>query len=469
MNTASPLSWDLGLGRLVGQTAGSIVDLGERALNRHINLAVTGLRRSGKTVFITSLIHHLQDGYGLPFVEAIHDDRYLGAREVAVRSSATFPYHRFHADLTAQAPRWPAPTDTLSRMRLVLRARTANRLIAAVQPIQELTLDIIDYPGEWLLDLPLMEETFESFSASAFALAAEQPRAAIAGRWTGLARTIAADRPPDQAAAMDLVTAFTDYLLASQRELGLSVIQPGRFTNPGPHAGSELLQFAPLPPGATRPASLRALFSERFERYRTEIVRAFYENHFRRFDRQIVLVDLLSSLNAGPGHFADTQAALAMILKSFRYGTASWLGRLFSPRIDRSLFAVSKADHVAPSQHAALKQLLELMIAPAARSVRIEGVRPEVIALASLRCTDVVKTTHQGQTLSCLKGRKLGDVEDKIVFPGEIPPDLPEAEDWTGDRFRFYQFKPRRLRPRTQGQHIRLDQAIEFLLGDKLR
>ena len=40
--------------------------------------------------------------------------------------------------------------------------------------------------------------------------------------------------------------------------------------------------------------------AERFERYREEVVRRFYEEHFSRFDRQIVLVDLLGALNAGP-------------------------------------------------------------------------------------------------------------------------------------------------------------------------
>ena len=144
--------------------------------------------------------------------------------------------------------------------------------------------------------------------------------------------------------------------------------------------------------------------AERFERYREEVVRGFYEEHFSRFDRQIVLVDLLSALNAGPDHFADTQESLALILKSFRYGGSGLLSRLFAPRIDRLLFAVSKADHVAPNQHPALKQLLELMIRPAARAPRYEGITTEVMTLASLRCTDVVRTEHHGQVLSCVRG-----------------------------------------------------------------
>ena len=86
-----------------------------------------------------------------------------------------------------------------------------------------------------------------------------------------------------------------------------------------------LLRFCPLPPGEPRAGTNRARMAERYERYREQVVRSFYEDHFSRFDRQIVLVDLLGALNAGPDHFADTQESLALILKSFRYGGSGLL------------------------------------------------------------------------------------------------------------------------------------------------
>ncbi len=229
------------------------------------------------------------------------------------------------------------------------------------------------------------------------------------------------------------------------------------------------MRFCPLPPGEGEPraGTNRARMAERFERYREEVVRRFYEEHFSRFDRQVVLVDLLTSLNAGPGHFADTQETLAMILKSFRYGSSGLIGRLFAPKIDRLLFAVSKADHVAPNQHPALKQLLELMIQPAARAPRFSGITVDVMTLASLRCTDVVRTEHHGQVLSCVRGHLKADNRETVLFPGEIPPELPAPEDWASGRFRFREFAPRRLMASANGQHIRLDQALQFLVGDK--
>jgi uncharacterized protein len=454
--------------RVLGDVWDELGILTDRALDRHLRLAVTGLSRSGKTVFITSAVQHLLDGHGLPFLQAVHEDRYLGARLEGESRRDRFPYARFHADLVAQPPRWPRATERLTSLRLEVAYRTRSLVLRQVQPVQRLTLEIIDYPGEWLLDLPLLEQAYAQFSEEALQLSGQPPRRDAAAEWLERLAGFDADGAENDEAIGAVSEAYRRYLVHCHRGLGLSRVQPGRFTNPGDLEGSALLRFCPLPPGEPRRGTNRARMAERYERYREEVVRAFYEEHFSRFDRQVVLVDLLSALNAGPAHFADTQDALAMIMKSFRYGKTGLLARLFAPRIDRLLFAVSKADHVAPNQHPALKQLLELMIRPAARAPRYEGITTKVMTLASLRSTDVVRTEHQGQVLSCVRGHLKDGERETVLFPGEIPPDLPEPDDWLSGRFRFKEFAPRRLVPSAAGQHIRLDQALQFLIGDKL-
>jgi uncharacterized protein len=454
--------------RVLGDVWDEIGILKDRALDRHLRLAVTGLSRSGKTVFITSVVHHLLDGTGLPFLEAVHDGRYLGARIEDEPRRDRFPYARFHADLVAQPPRWPQATERLSSLRLELAYRTRSLILRQVQPLQHLTLEIIDYPGEWLLDLPLLEQDYAQFSSEALALAEQPLRRAAAAEWLERVSELDIDGPENEQAVTAVSDAFRRYLVHCQRELGLSRVQPGRFTNPGDLQGSALLRFCPLPPGEPRRGTNRARMAERYEWYREEVVRRFYADHFSAFDRQVVLIDLLGALNAGPAHFADTEESLSLIIKSFRYGASNLIARLFAPRIDRLLFAVSKTDHVAPNQHPALKQLLELMIRPAARMARYEGIRTEVMTLASLRCTDVVRTEHHGQVLSCVRGILKDTQKETVLFPGEIPPDLPEPDDWTSGRFRFKEFAPRRLLPSAAGQHIRLDQGLQFLIGDKL-
>jgi hypothetical protein len=111
------------------------------------------------------------------------------------------------------------------------------------------------------------------------------------------------------------------------------------------------------------------------------------------------------------------------------------------------------------------------MVEQAAGNARFEGVRPAFVALAALRSTDVVRTEHHGQVLSCVRGVIKGEERETVLFPGEIPPDLPAEEDWRAGRFRFRDFAPRRLllHGAEKPQHIRLDQALETLLGDRLR
>ena len=87
-------------------------------------------------------------------------------------------------------------------------------------------------------------------------------------------------------------------------------LPPGRFLMPGDLEGSPALTFAPLPlaEGAEiAPGSLAAMMERRYEAYKTHVVRPFFRDHFSRLDRQIVLVDALAALNSGPGRAARSR------------------------------------------------------------------------------------------------------------------------------------------------------------------
>jgi predicted YcjX-like family ATPase len=92
------------------------------------------------------------------------------------------------------------------------------------------------------------------------------------------------------------------------------------------------------------------MLRERFKYYCEKVVKGFYKDHFLRFDRQIVLVDCLQPLNSGPQAFNDMRLALTQLM-SFHYGQRTLFRRLFSPVIDKLLFAATKADHVTVDQH----------------------------------------------------------------------------------------------------------------------
>ena len=60
-------------------------DLLNRTLDQHVTLAVTGLSRSGKTAFITSLVNQLvNEGSNsqLGFFNVVHQGRFIAAKRV---------------------------------------------------------------------------------------------------------------------------------------------------------------------------------------------------------------------------------------------------------------------------------------------------------------------------------------------------------------------------------------------------
>ncbi len=448
-----PASW-----REWADVEGRLKAAGEALLDRRLRIAVTGLSRSGKTVFITALAHHLERGTGLPFLNAVADRRYRGAR-VADDTPAgldPFPYQAYAAALTAEPPNWPDASIDLRLLRLELRFRPRSQLVRLASETT-LNLDILDYPGEWLIDLPLLEQTYDAWASTTLTRLEQAPYRARLARFLGAPGDVDADA---------LTRLYIDGLVTC-RDDRLSLLQPGRALTPMAFdMAPEALLFAPVP--TDHP--LAVVFRERFEAYLQRWVEPFKSHVVDAVDRQIVLVDVLESLNRGPAHFDDTQAALGAILEAFNYGRGGYWRRLLAPKVERLVFCATKADHVANTQHANLKLLMQNMVDDAARRVRVEGIPMETLAVASVQATDTVRTNYDGQLLSCVRGILDATREEKIIFPGEVPATMPRGAEWDDQRFNFRRFAPRRLdAPNGRGHgHIRLDQVLEAAIGDRL-
>ncbi len=131
-----------------------------------IRLGVTGLARSGKTVFITSLVANLMDRGRMPGLLAASEGR-ISAAFLQPQPDDTVPrfdYESHLGDLTARTPQWPDSTRAVSELRLSLRVRPSG-LLAGLQGPRTVHLDIVDYPGEWLLDLALLDKSYSDWSA----------------------------------------------------------------------------------------------------------------------------------------------------------------------------------------------------------------------------------------------------------------------------------------------------------------
>jgi hypothetical protein len=465
--------------RLTRRIEDSVQQAGERLFDPVIRLGVTGLSRAGKTVFITSLVANLLERGRMPQLRAAAEGRIRAAylQPQPDHTVPRFAYEDHLAALLAPAPRWPESTRSISTLRLSLRVDGRGFLSGLSGP-RTVHLDITDYPGEWLLDLPLMALSFADWSAAAIATARAAGRAAMAEPWLAALAAADAAAPLDEAAARALAASFTGYLAAS-RGAGLSSVAPGRFLMPGDLEGSPALTFSPLArPDRTPAGSLWRAFEKRFEAYKRVVVAPFFRNHFARLDRQIVLIDALGAIHDGPGALEDLRVAMADILAAFRPGANSWLAPILGRRIDRILFAATKADHLHHTQHPKLAAIAEALVAEARRRAQFRGAETRALAIASLRATTEATVARDGRPVDVVRGRSLETGEEIALFPGALPEDPAAllaparagAGGWEDAAYRVTRFAPPRLRlaPGEGPPHIRLDRAAEFLIGDRL-
>jgi uncharacterized protein len=492
---------------LVFEARAAAQSLIQLTVGPHIRLGVTGLSRAGKTIFITALIEHLTKAASpalrgrrstLPVFRVHAEGRLIGGALEPQPDDAVprFAYEDHIAALAgakghSETRHWPQSTRRISELRLRIEFEQSAALKSGRQ---SLTIDIVDYPGEWLLDLPLLSKSFAQWSRETFIASASAARAPLAAKWRALTANTDPRAKASEEQARREAELFTGYLRACRAdEYHFSSLPPGRFLMPGDLEGSPALTFVPLAVEDGEiyaPDSFAAMMERRYEAYKTHVVKPFFRDHFSRLDRQIVLVDMLAALNAGAAAMRDLETALTDVLAAFRAGRSNLLASLFRPKIDKILFAATKADHLHHTSHDRLEAILRHLTKRAIARVESVGAEVDVIALAAVRATREAKVGGPDEPAleavigTPLEGERIGDeafdgLTEAAIYPGELPAD-PEAVFRDAPLrkpheidYRFVRFRPpvpvwcedgTLLPP----PHIRLDRALQFLLGDRL-
>ena len=125
------------------------------------------------------------------------------------------------------------------------------------------------------------------------------------------------------------------------------------------------------------------------------------------------------------------------------------------------------------------------IVASAVERARFSGAESEVVAMAAVRATREATVEDGGERLPVIVGTPLagerigGEIFDghteTAIFPGDLPRDPNRLFDQGGraDPLNFVRFRPPRLERGDRGltlslPHIRLDRAMQFLIGDRL-
>ena len=193
-----------------------------------IRVGVTGLSRAGKTAFLTSVGANLLARPSPRFALAP-----LGATDVPAFDEAAYL-----KALAADPPVWPDRTNAVSLLALT------TTIPRGALPARQVRLEFLDYPGEWLIDLPLLGMSFEQWSRSVMHRLEAPDIASLTATFLGFVRGLPAKAAADEALAQAGAGLYRA-MLAGLRDAGLAFLQPGRHLMPAPGPEPPWIAFFP--------------------------------------------------------------------------------------------------------------------------------------------------------------------------------------------------------------------------------
>ncbi|GAA0203315.1 YcjX family protein [Kangiella japonica] len=457
----------------------------QRGLDKHVRVAVTGLSGAGKTAFITSFINQLLYAPGeehLTFFAPCREGRLLVSK-LALHEQLHIPafdYLGSIKSITAEDPSWPASTRSTSQANIQCRFMVKDKWLSQLTENSFLTIEILDYPGEWLLDLPLLSLSFKEWSQLCLQYLESERRKPFVSNVFDKLSQLQYNNVIDEAEqgeqlgelANEYKNALHDYR-KSYNDFSLAL--PGRFLLPGELKDSPALSFFPvISPDILNldweqfeSHSVLKVLERRYNYYQKHIIRPFFEEYFSKVDRQIVLLDTIAVLQSDYDSYQDLKETIERLLVGFSYGRSNWLKRLFSPSIDKLMIATTKADLVPPDQHASLESFMQKIVTQIKNEIGYDGVDVETMAIASVATSVPVTTEHNGEQLLCVKGLDDKSGESVIHYPGKVPAKTLSREEWRRLTIDFSPFALPELNPDDSLPHIRMDKVLQFLIGDK--
>jgi len=438
-----------------------------RAKERTVRIGITGLSRAGKTVFLTSVINHLEDGFARNLERFGTEGVTLVAKPSPPRiGRPVFPY-RENLDAYRQSDmaKWPPPTTEISEYCIEITYRKTGR-----RRKKRLLLELMDYPGESLFDLHMAGVSYSAWSDAVVSEAQGGPRATLSKQWLHDCEGLS-DTPDDSGETGCIESVVRSYVEYTQKclDAGLSGVQPAKLALGSDHPAA--IDFCPLPRGIREAATKAAKqFGKSYNRYVRGTVEPF-RKELRKCDRQAVLVDVLGILRNGPEAYTQTRSVLERVLGALRYRSGWW-----SHGCRSVLFVATKADQCSKNGRGNLKALLEALVSNAGDKIAMElggQNRPRYAYCAAHCATTDESKEWEGKPVACLAGVRMDGQEGGPWFPGEVPAEWALGEGWdpVKEKYHFRDFLPRplaKLDPVVIPQ-LNLDTVLWELLGADLK
>lgn len=447
-----------------------------RWLDHERRIAVTGLAGSGKTVFLLSLLQHME--HFDPDRFRIGSGAQLGAfRELRVEGDFDpFPRARLRAKMMeSQDLGWPEKTRDIYRYRcsfeysgLGMASRLWNTVSKMSWLSRRVEWDVLDFPGERLSDALIAgRESFADWSDELLELwhSYDRLRSCMRPYLDALGRAPAAGDEP----LVDVYKRCLSGMVHNKNQL----ITPSTFMldhgsgsvfgikdveNEGRDRVSGLrdAEFAPLSRAfRTEHPEVAARFEEHYARYRDRVVLPLF-NAINSCDTLLVLIDIPGILSGGVGRYNDTNHLLETLAGTIVPSS------LFIDNVDKAAFIASKADMVHARDQDSLMELVEDMMRIARN--KQPGVRRYESFVASAWVSAESLTLDDGSR--ALRAVPARDTEQRVFRVPELHPEWPG--DWASEdpRYSYPRLSPPRLANRFQAPPQRnLDKIFDFIMA----
>jgi predicted YcjX-like family ATPase len=474
------------------------------------NIGIVGLAWSGKTVFLTSLIHHLQhhdpDKFALQsgnhkfpnpavrkFKQLAWEKAEANPPEQTIRGFSRFksifslkqePLPEFDKDAywaaISDEHSWPAKTQATTAYRCQFEREDWR--------FTGIDLTFYDFPGERFSDATMLGKSYLEWSdallkhleldRSYHELAYEylnlqnQPyvdsETLIQTYKRTLARLTLHYRP--------LITPST--FLLDQFGKGPSTRDVEKMASERYSGLSQEIQFAPMSAALRlRLPEVQEVFAKHYDAYSRAIPQASFAL-LKRCHRLVVLVDVTNILAANGGRLNDSEAIVEHVLSSCVQEGSVW-GRagifLFSALlpttwrpagISRIAFVATKSDMVHPRQ---VDHLLGLLRGLVKKKIRDYKIRHDYFTCAAIRSTEPDGDKLLGHPVYTPEGkrRKPPQITDFMaeLNPSDVPENWPGS--WESGTYCFPavwpRIPPRRSNPPEQQG---LDRIFNYLFGE---